>query len=184
MNVLLGITGSIAAINSCQIAGALKKQGHTVKAVMSKGGERFITPLSVATITENRVLTSMWDEDGSIQHIELARWADVFVIAPASASIIAYIAQGIPNGIVGTIALAIEEKIPKLFAPAMNTQMYMNPLTQRNINTLKEVGWIEIPPVTQTLACGEVGVGAMAKKPTIIQMIESAQKGENQCTLL
>lgn len=110
----------------------------------------------------------------SVNHIELAKKADLFVLAPASANTLAKLANGLADNMVTAIALALPAETPKLIAPAMNTKMYENPLTQRNLATLKEVGYEEIEPRSSLLACGDIGCGALAELDTIIERIEKS----------
>ena len=175
MNILLGITGSIAAYKAADIANNLTKEGHVVKTIMSKGGEAFITPLTLQTLTKQPVYTDVFCEDDPsvVQHIALAQWADVVLIAPASADIIAKLAAGIADDMLSTTMLAAWKK-PRIVCPAMNTDMYENPVTQRNLKTLAELGFSFVEPKSDMLACGVVGKGAMANIPDILDAVRAA----------
>ena len=170
-NIVLGITGSIAAYKAADIAGGLVKKGFDVHAVMTDAACQFITPLTIATLSRNRVACSMFaDASPSVEHIELARAADIFLVAPASADYIARAAAGMADDMLTAVTLALHD-VPKLIAPAMNTYMYDNPATRRNIETLKSFGFEVIEPKEALLACGDVGRGALADVQTIIDVV-------------
>ena len=175
MNILLGITGSIAAYKAADIANSLTKEGHCVKTIMTKGGAAFITPLTLQTLTKQPVYTDVFCEDDPsvVQHIALAQWADVVLIAPASADIIAKLAAGIADDMLSTTLLAAWKK-PRIVCPAMNTDMYENPVTQRNLKTLAELGFEFVEPKSDMLACGVVGKGALANIPDILEAVKAA----------
>jgi phosphopantothenoylcysteine synthetase/decarboxylase len=180
MKILLGVTGSIAAYKACDIVSGLKAHGHEVRVIMTESAKQFITEMSLASISGNVVTTTMWNElNGKIDHIDLAKWADAFVIAPATANIIAKIANGICDDVLSTIACVIEGKsIPKFIAPAMNTSMWESPRTQMNVTALtkREINpfsqYIVIPPDSGLLACGDTGEGKLAKPRKIVEIIQ------------
>lgn len=187
MKILLGVTGSIAAYKACDIISGLKANGHDVKVIMTESAKQFITEMSLASISGNVVTTTMWNElNGTIDHIDLAKWANVFVIAPATANIIAKIANGICDDVLSTIACVIEGKsIPKFIAPAMNTSMWESPRTQRNLLSLQQYNNKEIihkhlhikrynviAPIEGLLACGDVGEGKLANTRDIVEAIQ------------
>lgn len=173
MNIVLGVTGSIAAYKACDIANRLTKDGHSVKVIMTKGGMEFVTPLTFRTLTKNRVYTDTFgDHDPQyVEHIHLAEEADLFLVAPASADFIAKAACGIADDMLTSTVLAFRDK-PIVVCPAMNTNMYENPVTQRNVNTLKELGYTIIEPKTDHLACGTYGRGALQNVDVIISETE------------
>ncbi|MDR0885219.1 MAG: phosphopantothenoylcysteine decarboxylase [Clostridiales Family XIII bacterium] len=173
MNILLGVTGSIAAYKACEIASKLVKAGHTIDCIMTKSAQEFITPLSLQTITKNKVVTDMFRrlEVAEVEHISLAQKADIVLIAPATGNIIAKLAQGVADDMLTTVVLAAYKK-RRIFAPAMNTDMYENPITQRNIAILKDQGWEMIEPIKKVLACGDYGNGALADVEDILSIIE------------
>ena len=173
--IILGITGSIAAYKSADIANSLVKRGHNVHAVMTKAGASFITPLTMQVLTKNRVFLDVLQEDdpSEVIHIALPQRADLFLIAPATANIIAKIACGIADDMLSSMVLAVNG-IPKLIAPAMNTRMYENPATQENLQTIMRRGWTLIEPREARLACGYVGKGALAEVPAILDAVEAA----------
>ncbi|MCL2398886.1 MAG: phosphopantothenoylcysteine decarboxylase [Defluviitaleaceae bacterium] len=170
--IILGITGSIAAYKSADIANNLVKQQYDVHAVMTKAGASFITPLTLQALTKNRVYVDALQEDNpsEIVHIALPERADMMLIAPATANIIAKIASGIADDMLSSMVLATH-KIPKLIAPAMNTRMYENVATQENLQTLIRRGWKVIDPREARLACGYVGKGAMAEVTSILKLV-------------
>lgn len=146
-NIILGITGSIAAYKAADIANTLTKEGHSVHVIMTKAAMEFITPLTLQTLTKNKVHTDQFAPyiPSEVEHISLAQKADLFLVAPASADFIAKAAAGIADDMLTTVLLAARN-IPILVAPAMNTAMYENPITQRNIKMLTEFGFQFIEP--------------------------------------
>ncbi|NLG93573.1 MAG: bifunctional phosphopantothenoylcysteine decarboxylase/phosphopantothenate--cysteine ligase CoaBC [Clostridiales bacterium] len=162
-NIVLGVTGSIAAYKAADITNALTKSGYNVDVILTKGGAEFITPLTLQTLSKNRVYTDMFELDypREVKHISLCKKADLFVIAPASADIIGKIANGIADDMLSTVALAMQG-IPLLIAPAMNTRMYENPIVKDNLEKLKKYGYEIIEPKESLLACGDLGKGALA----------------------
>ncbi len=177
-NIVLGVTGSIAAYKAADIANTLTKEGCSVHVIMTKAGTQFISPLTFQTLTKNKVHTDMFaDYDPSVvEHISLAQRADLAVIAPASANIIAKLAGGIADDMLSSVMLAYSTK-PAIICPAMNTDMYENPITQRNIGILREYGYGIVEPREGRLACGSVGKGALAETETILNAIREALKG-------
>lgn len=169
-NVLLGITGSIAAYKAADIANELVKSGCEVDAIMTKAACEFIAPLSIQTLTKKKVNTDMFDEivPSEVRHISLAQKADLFLVAPASANIIAKFAHGIADDFLSTIALALPRTTPKIIAPAMNTAMWENPIVQENLERLVRAGFSVIEPRDARLACGDVGKGALADVGAIV----------------
>lgn len=174
--ILLGVTGSISAYKAADITNELTKLGYQVDVVMTKSSQRFITPLTLQSLSKRLVHTDVMDEPDEklINHIELAKRADLFLVAPASANIIGKLAAGIADDLLSTVALPLKQHVPKLIAPAMNTYMYQNPVTQRNLNTLKEFGYQEIEPREALLACGDYGKGALATVDTIVAYVQAA----------
>ena len=171
--ILLAVSGSISAYKSADLANELTKSGYDVHVLMTKAATDFITPLTLQVLSKNAVHLDVMKEDEpkSVNHIEFAKKADLFVLAPASANTLAKLAHGMADNIVTATALALPAETPKLIAPAMNTKMYDNPLTQRNISILKEVGYQEIEPRSSLLACGDVGRGALAEQDVILERI-------------
>jgi phosphopantothenoylcysteine decarboxylase/phosphopantothenate--cysteine ligase len=174
-HVLVGVTGGIAAYKVGYLVRDLVKSGAEVKVMMTEAGTRFVTPLTFSALSKNPVFTDLWtnnqssDSDISTQHIDLANWADVLVIAPASANTIAKLAYGISDNLLAVVALATTR--PIILAPTMDAEMYLNPVTQNNLTSLKERGYIVIPPVEGELASGLSGPGRLPEIKIIIETI-------------
>ena len=169
-NIILGITGSIAAYKGADIANALTKEGHAVHVIMTKAAQRFITPLTFQTLTKRKVYTEMFDEliYEDVRHISLAQNADLVLIAPATANFIGKIASGIADDMLTTVITAIAKK-PVVICPAMNTAMYENSITQDNIKKLLGCGYHLVEPRKSRLACGDLGKGALAEQDRILE---------------
>ncbi|MBI4028126.1 MAG: phosphopantothenoylcysteine decarboxylase [Verrucomicrobia bacterium] len=167
--ILLGVTGSIAAYKSADIASRLVKLGHSVHAIITADGAHFITPLTLKTLTRNPVIASLYDEElgGRPTHIQLAEAADLLLIAPATANVLAKLAHGIADDALSTIALATSA--PILAAPAMNNKMWDHPATQENVRILKKRGVRFIGPEEGLLACGSKGVGRLCDPDEIVK---------------
>jgi len=172
-NVILGITGSIAAYKAADIANILTKDGINVDVIMTKGAMAFITPLTLQTLSKNTVYTDVFREDypREVKHISLAKKADLLLIAPASADVIGKIANGIADDMLTTVVMALHN-IPMYIAPAMNTNMYENAIVRDNIIKLAKYGFQIIEPRRARLACGDLGKGALADVDTIISTVE------------
>jgi phosphopantothenoylcysteine decarboxylase/phosphopantothenate--cysteine ligase len=174
-HVLVGVTGGIAAYKVGYLVRDLVKSGAEVKVMMTEAGTRFVTPLTFSALSKNPVFTDLWtnnqssDSDISTQHIDLANWADVLVITPASANTIAKLAYGISDNLLAVVALATTRSI--ILAPTMDAEMYLNPVTQNNLTSLKERGYIIIPPVEGELASGLSGPGRLPEIKIIIETI-------------
>lgn len=170
-NVILGVTGGIAAYKSVEIASRLRKAGASVHVIMTAGAQNFVTSMTFREITGNPVVTTMWGEitNHQVEHIALAELADLMIIAPATANFIAKAAAGMADDMLTTTLLAT--KAPIFFAPAMNTNMYENTLTQGNIQKLVDLGWHFIPPATGHLACGTDGIGRLPEPTEILDFV-------------
>jgi phosphopantothenoylcysteine decarboxylase/phosphopantothenate--cysteine ligase len=165
--VVLGVTGGIGAYKACEIARSLMRAGATVKVVMTESATKFVTPVTFRALTRQPVGTSMWDEpDAKIHHISLAEEADVLVIAPCTANVIAKLAQGRADDLLTTTALATEA--PVVIAPAMNVHMWRKEITQANVAALRARGYVFVEPETGELACGEVGEGRLANVDSVV----------------
>jgi len=175
-NIVLGVTGSIAAYKAAELASLLVKQNHDVHTILTQAGAKFITPLTFQTLTKHKVYVDMFEEIvyEDVRHISLAQRADVFVIAPASANIIGKIANGIADDMLSTVVMAT--KAPVIIAPAMNTAMYENPVVQANITKLAGLGYHFVQPKEARLACGDVGRGALADVADILAEINKFLK--------
>ena len=172
-NIILGVTGSIAAYKAADIANLLTKSGYSVHVIMTEAATKFITPLTLQTLTRNKVETDMFEEFNysEVNHISLAKKADLCLIAPATANVIAKLASGIADDMLTTVVMALNGK-PVLIAPAMNTAMYENPINRRNMQTLTELGCRFIDPKEARLACGDLGRGALADVDLIINTVK------------
>jgi phosphopantothenoylcysteine decarboxylase / phosphopantothenate---cysteine ligase len=170
--VVLGVTGGIAAYKALDIVSKLRKKNINIHVIMTKGATEFVTPLSFQALSQNPVTSDMFEEprQWEIEHISLAKKADVFVIAPATANIIGKIAGGIADDMLSTTIMATIA--PVLIAPAMNCNMYDNPIVQRNIELLKANGYIFTDPDAGRLACGDIGNGKLADTDKIVDMID------------
>lgn len=173
MVILLGITGSIAAYKAADLASQLVKAGHEVHAVMTRAATEFITPLTLQVLTRNPVLVSLEDEKQSWKpgHIDLADRADLFLVAPATANVLAEFAHGLAPDSLTSVYLALPRTTRVLIAPAMNGKMWLHPATQRNVAQLKADGCEFIDPDTGDLACGYQGVGRLAPVETILAKV-------------
>ena len=167
-NVVLGVTGSIAAYKACDIVSRLRKQGVDVHVILTRAGAEIITPLALETMSANPVVVDMFHRENpwEVEHISLAKRADVFLVAPATANFLGKAAHGIADDMLTTTILAT--RAPVLVAPAMNVNMYENPVVQENIALLKKRGWHFIEPDAGLLACGDVGKGRLAEPEAIV----------------
>ena len=176
-NVLLGVTGGVAAYKAVDLASKLTARGSKVKTVMTENACRLVGPKSFQAVTASAVYTDMWatTEDFKISHIALADWADMVVVAPATANIIGKAANGICDDLLSTM-LCTCSNITTLIAPAMNTRMWENPVVQANIEKLKQIGFEIVGPATGRLACGTEGIGRMTEPQDILDAIVSKIK--------
>lgn len=200
-HILLGVTGSIAAFKACHLASDWSKQGHEVRVVMTAAAQEFVTPLTFSSLTHTPTRMSMFaaghrpgatadvapGPDGPlrISHVADAKWADLLAVAPASADIIAKIACGIADDQLTSTILAYD-KGPKILCPAMNVHMYENAVTQRNLNTCRELGWTIVEPESGMLACGDAGKGRMeepARIETAVKALLLANRPDGELPL-
>ena len=170
-HVVMGVTGSIATYKACDIISALRKSGVDVHVILTHAGAEIITPLTLETISGNRVVKDMFDSDRhfEVEHISLAKLADLFLVAPATANFIGKMASGIADDMLTTTVMATTA--PVMIAPAMNTNMYLDAATQANIETLKRRGCEFIAPATGHLACGDEGIGKLAAVEDIVRAV-------------
>ncbi|MCI1943852.1 bifunctional phosphopantothenoylcysteine decarboxylase/phosphopantothenate--cysteine ligase CoaBC [Clostridium luticellarii] len=171
--VVVGVTGGIAAYKALDVVSRLKKKGFEINVVMTRSATEFVTPLSFQTISQNLVNVDMFQEPKAweIQHISLAKKADLVAVVPATANLIGKISNGIADDLLTTTIMAT--KAPVIFAPAMNTNMYKNPIVQDNVNKLMKFGYEFIKPASGRLACGDSGEGKLEDTGFIAQVIES-----------
>ncbi|MBQ9647181.1 MAG: bifunctional phosphopantothenoylcysteine decarboxylase/phosphopantothenate--cysteine ligase CoaBC [Oscillospiraceae bacterium] len=166
--ILLGVTGGIAAYKAAALASALVKLRASVEVVMTEHATKFVAPLTFEQLTGNRVSVDTFDRSfvHQVEHISLARRADLVLIAPATANVCAKLAHGVADDMLTTTVLAC--RCPKLIAPAMNTNMYENPVTQDNLDILRRYGWEVVAPASGRLACGDVGAGKLPEPETLV----------------
>lgn len=172
--VCIGVSGGIAVYKALDIVSALKKKDIDVRVIMTESATKFVTPLSFQSLSQNMVVTDMFAEPKAfeIQHISLAKRADVFLVAPATANVIGKVANGISDDMLSTTIMATRAKV--IFAPAMNTNMYENPIVQDNIEKLKKYGYEFIEPASGRLACGDLGKGKLADVNIIVERVLEA----------
>jgi phosphopantothenoylcysteine synthetase/decarboxylase len=172
-HVLLIVGGGIAAYKSLELVRLLKKAGHRVTPVLTKGGEHFVTPMSLGTLAESPVYTSLWElkDEVEIGHIQLSRSADVVLVCPATADLLAKMAAGMADDLATTLLLATDT--PVAVAPAMNVRMWLHAATQRNIAQLKADGVHVLDPDEGEMACGEHGPGRLPEPQAILDWLTS-----------
>ncbi len=169
--VLLSVAGGIAAYKVFDVASKLVQRGAGVTVAMTRAARRFVSPLTFQALTGRAVLTSLWRpaESGDIQHIALTGRADLLIVAPATANMIAKIAAGIADDLVSTLVISADSSV--MLAPAMNDRMWKNPIVQRNVKTLKECGYAFVGPAEGWLACRGVGPGRMVESPELLEAV-------------
>jgi len=182
--VLLGVTGCIAAYKSATLASLLVKAGADVHVIMTENATNFINPITFETLTSNKCIIDTFDRnfEFEVKHVSLAQKADVIMVAPATANVIAKLAHGLADDMLTTTILA--SKAPKIISPAMNTGMYENPVTQDNMKTLEKYGMEVIAPTSGRLACGDVGAGKMPEPDVLFEHIVRACACEKDMTEL
>ena len=171
--VLLIVGGGIAAYKACELVRLLRKAGHGVRCVLTEGGSHFVTPMTLAALSEDRVHTSLWDlkDEAEMGHIQLSREADLLVVAPATADLLASMAAGRAHDLATTVLLATDK--PVLVAPAMNVRMWLHPATVRNVARLREDAVTVLEPDEGAMACGEFGPGRLPEPSAIFAAIET-----------
>jgi phosphopantothenoylcysteine decarboxylase/phosphopantothenate--cysteine ligase len=176
--ILLIISGGIAAYKALEVIRRLKDRGATVQVVMTSAAQQFISPLSASTLSGQPVRDDLFNltDEAAIGHIELSRAADLIVVAPATANILARMAGGLADDMATTVLLATDKRV--LAAPAMNVRMWLHPATRRNVDRLKDDGVLIVGPESGPMACGEFGPGRMAEPPAIVEAIEQALAAE------
>ena len=178
-NIILGVTGSIAAFKAAIIVSKLKSRGFDITVIMTKSAQSFIHPLTFRTLSHNKVVTDIFIDESVYdpQHVSIAYKADLVVIAPATANIIGKLASGIADDALTSTVMA--SNVPVIIAPAMEENMYMNPITQRNIKILQDVGYKFVGPEKGKLASGRTGIGRLADIELVIKSIvdECANEG-------
>jgi phosphopantothenoylcysteine decarboxylase/phosphopantothenate--cysteine ligase len=178
--LLIGISGGIAAYKAAGVVSALKHAGHDVQVAMTPAACQFVTPLTFAALSQKEVRTELFpahptsDKGQLYPHLYPATEADLFAVLPATADIIAKLAYGFGDDIVSASALSLGKKCIKIFCPAMNTQMWDNPVVRENVQTLEKRGWLRIGPETGLMACGTEGAGRMTEPAAILEAIKKA----------
>ncbi|WP_288459352.1 bifunctional phosphopantothenoylcysteine decarboxylase/phosphopantothenate--cysteine ligase CoaBC [uncultured Sphingomonas sp.] len=182
--ILLIVGGGIAAYKSCEIVRTLRRRGHAVRCVLTEGGGHFVTPMTLAALSEDQVFTTLWDlkDEAEMGHIQLSRQADLVVIAPATADLLARMAGGLANDLATTLLLATDK--PVLAAPAMNVRMWQHPATRRNVAQLRDDGVTVMEPDEGAMACGEFGPGRLPEPDAIVARIEQMLAGNTPKPLL
>jgi len=172
--ILLIVGGGIAAYKSCELIRLLRGRGHQVRCVLTEGGSQFVTPMTLAALSEQPVHTSLWDlkDEAEMGHIQLSRQADLVVVAPATADLLARMAAGLADDLATTLLLATDK--PVLAAPAMNVRMWTHPATARNVARLRADGVTVLEPDEGAMACGEYGPGRLPEPAAIVAAIEAA----------
>ncbi|MBC8455053.1 MAG: phosphopantothenoylcysteine decarboxylase [Deltaproteobacteria bacterium] len=175
MNVLLGITGGIAAYKAADLASALVKNGHSVRVVLTTNASRFVGQATFEGLTGHPTMTDTFGD--AMAHIEWAKWAEVVCVAPLTANTMAKLACGLGSDALTTVLMAIPRGIPIVLAPAMNTEMWLHPATQRNRKWLEDMGrYTFVEPIEKRLACGDVGPGGLAELPDLLKAIHAFTK--------
>lgn len=172
--IIIGITGSIAAFKAVQLISDLAKLNYQVEVMMSESAAKFITPICIQSLTKRKVYIDTFDDENPaiITHVDIVKDADLFMVVPASAHTIAKLAYGFADNMLTSAFLAAT--CPKMIAPAMNVHMYENPITQKNMQTLKDQGVLFVEPISGLLACGDVGQGKLADEQDILEMMDYA----------
>lgn len=169
--VLVGVGGGIAAYKVCHVVSRLVQRGCGVTVAMTDAGTHFVTPLTFQSLTRRPVFTSLWQMEGYYdpQHLALTESADLFLVAPTTANLIGKFACGIADDLVSTLMMGRDCRA--VLAPAMNTRMWENPVVQRNVRTLRDLGYVFIDPAEGYLACGTIGAGRMAEPEAILEQV-------------
>ena len=175
--ILLIVGGGIAAYKACELIRLLRRAGHSVRCVLTEGGGHFVTPMTLAALSEEQVFTSLWDlkDEAEMGHIRLSREADLLVVAPASADLLSSMAQGRAHDLAATVLLATDK--PVLACPAMTVRMWQHAATRRNVAQLRADGVTVLDPDEGAMACGEFGPGRLPEPAAIVSAIEAALAG-------
>jgi phosphopantothenoylcysteine decarboxylase len=178
MNIVVGVTGGIAAYKACDLILGLQKTGHEVRVIMTDNATQFVTPITLATLSKHPVMRDMWIESKDVEHIEVSKWAEIFVVYPATANIIAKFANGIADDTLSTVYLALPKGTHIFVFPAMNTNMYRHIATKRNMATLeRDEVWVAKTRET-VLACGDRGEGGVLKPRDAVKLINDVTKNQ------
>jgi phosphopantothenoylcysteine decarboxylase/phosphopantothenate--cysteine ligase len=174
MNLLLGVTGGIAAYKTADLVSLAVKAGHEVRVMMTANASRFVGPATFEGLCGHPVMTDTFAD--AMAHIEWAKWADVVCIAPLSANTLGKLACGLANDALSTVTMAIPRGTPVVLGPAMNTEMWSHPVVQRNLEWISQLArYTVVAPISKRLACGDEGVGALAEPADLLVAIEAAR---------
>lgn len=167
MRIVLGVSGGIAAYKACELASLAVKAGHELRIVMTANATRFVGPVTFEGLSGRPVVTDTFAD--AMTHIDVAKWAEVAIVAPMSANVLGKLACGLADDALATVMMALPRGTPAVLAPAMNTEMWLHPVTQRNLGWLRDLGrYTIVEPTSKRLACGDVGPGALAEPPDIL----------------
>lgn len=173
MKLLLGVTGGIAAYKACELTSLAVKAGHEVRVLMTAGATRFVGPTTFEALSGHPVMTDTFAD--ALAHIEWAKWADVACVAPLSANVLGKLACGLADDALTTVLMAVPRGVPVVLGPAMNTEMWLHPVVQRNLGWLAELDRYEVvDPTSKRLACGDEGVGGLAEPADLLAAAEAA----------
>ncbi len=173
MKLLLGVSGGIAAYKSCEVVSAARKAGHEVRVVMTPNATRFVAPLTFEALCGHKVMVDTFAD--ALDHIAWAKWAEVVLVAPASANVLGKLACGLADDALGTTLMAVPRGRPVLLAPAMNTEMWLHPVVQRNLRWLEALDrYTILAPVEKRLACGDYGPGGLPDPGELLAAAEAA----------
>ena len=176
MRLLLCVTGGIAAYKACELCSLAVKAGHEVQVLMTRRSQDFVGPLTFAGLSGRVVLTD--EGEAAMDHIHAAKWAEVACVAPATANVLGKLACGLADDLLSTTLMALPASKPVVLGPAMNTEMWAQPVVQRNLRWLQELGrFTVVPPTSKRLACGDVGPGALADPADLLAACEAALRG-------
>ena len=179
MNIILGVTGGIACYKACDLITGLRATGYNVRVIMTKHAKEFITPMTLSTLSMHPVMDNMWAErKGYVEHIDVAKWADAFVVYPATANVIAKFANGIADDLLSTVYLALPKDVKRIVFPAANTNMIEHPATIRNIQQLHEDNVFVSDTREAMLACGDRGKGAVLTPRDAVGLINGIVKNK------
>ena len=172
-NVLLCVSGSVAIYKACDLASKLTQRDHTVRVLMTKHAAELVSPQLFEALTGEPVHTAEWGRDrkAAMDHIDLARWGELMLVAPCSADLAARLAQGLADDLITTVALALPRERPRFACPAMNPVMFSAPSVQRNLAQLSRDGWRVMKPAEGPMACGDVGEGRLPEPAEILEWI-------------
>ncbi len=175
MNLLLGVSGGIAAYKACELVSLAVKAGWSVRVAMTENATRFVGTATLEALSGHEVLTDTFAHGGAMDHISWAKWADVACVAPATANLLGKLACGLADDALSTLLMALPRGTPVVLAPAMNTEMWEHPVVQRNLRWLAELGRYQVvTPVEKRLACGDIGVGGLADPSALLAAVTAA----------